>query len=210
MLSSPTEAGGGMHAENEGQEEDLCRRSDIFGFMWDQSHFLAKTECYRLVEVERAHQKNPQYSTMTTNRMIHVPQVTVFRAGKKDHYKMLEKPFEVGMLVSPGLDRPEYEKVDRKTRYKREEDVEQLRKLIMTQLKVAYDESYETVILGAFGCGAFWNPPEIIAEFYKNIIETYFKGAFKKIVFAILDDGPAGKHNPEGNFKPFQQSFTSI
>jgi len=122
---------------------------------------------------------------------------------------MLETPFEVGILVSPGLDRPGYEKIDGKTQYTRVEDEEQLRKLIMTQLKVAYDENYDTVILGAFGCGAFYNPPELIAESYKQIIGTYFKGAFKKIVFAIIDDGHTLEHNPEGNLKPFQKCFES-
>jgi uncharacterized protein (TIGR02452 family) len=209
MLASPIEPGGGMEDGNIGQEEDLCRRSDIFGFMWDQSHFMEADSLYNLVDVQQAHQVNPQYSSMTNNRMIHVPQVTVFRSGTNDDYKMLEPPFEVGMLVSPGLDRPKYEKVDGKTRYTRVEDEEQLRKLIMTQLKVAYDENYDTVILGAFGCGAFYNPPELVAEFYKQIIGTYFKGAFEKIVFAILDDGHPLEHNPEGNLKPFQECFES-
>ena len=77
----------------------------------------------------------------------------------------------------------------------------------MTQLKVAYEENYDTVILGAFGCGAFSNPSELIAKFYKKIIDKYFAGAFKKIIFAILDDGHQGKHNPQGNFKPFLKCF---
>ncbi len=209
MLASPIEPGGAMEEGNNGQEEEICRRSDIFGFMWDQAHFMATHSLYNLVDVQRAHQANPQYSLMTNNRMIHVPQVTVFRSGKSDNYKMLENPFEVGMLVSPGLDRPGYEKIDGKKRYTRVEDEEQLRKLIMTQLKVAYDENYDTVILGAFGCGAFYNPPELIAEFYKQILGTYFKGAFEKIVFAIIDDGHTLEHNPEGNLKPFQKCFES-
>lgn len=210
MFASPLEPGGAMEEGNNGQEEDLCRRSDIFGFMWDQSHFNASTSLYNLVDVNRPHQVDPQYCAMTNNRMIHVPQVTVFRSGKNDSYKMLEKPFEVGMLISPALDRPGYEKRDENMHYKREEDEEQLRKLIMTQLKVSYEENYDTVILGAFGCGAFYNPPELVASFYKRIIDEHFKGAFKKIVFAILDDGHREKHNPEGNLKPFQTCFESV
>jgi len=207
MLASPIEPGGAMAEGNDGQEEEICRRSDIFGFMWDQSHGLAETFLYNLVDVRCAHQVNPDYASMNNNRMIHVPQVTVFRAGKNDHYAMLEDPFEVGILVSPGLDRPAYEKVDNILRYKRVEDVDQLLKLISTQLKVSYEEGYDTVILGSFGCGAFFNPPELIAGYFKKIIDTYFKGAFKKIVFAILDDGSTSRHNPEGNLKPFQKCF---
>ena len=209
MFASPLEPGGAMEEGNNGQEEDLCRRSNIFSFMWDQSHVMAEKILYSLVDLKEPHQKNPTFSSMTINRMIHVPQVTVFRSGRKNEYQMLEKPFEVGMLVSPALDRPTYEKVDGKARYKRTEDEEQLLKLIMTQLKVSYDENYDIVVLGAFGCGAFYNPPELIAKFYKEVIDTYFKGAFKKIVFAILDDGVTSVHNPEGNLKPFQECFAS-
>lgn len=209
MLASPIEPGGAMEEGNNGQEEDLCRRSDIFGFMWEQSHILASKLMYNLVDVKVAHEKNPNYSAMTNNRMIHVPNVTVFRAGKNSEYAMLEKPFEVGMLVSPGLDRPEYERTNGITSYKRKEDEEQLQKLIMTQLRASHEEGYDTVVLGAFGCGAFYNPPELVAEFYKKIIDAHFKGAFKKIVFAILDDrGQKGdKHNPIGNLEPFATCF---
>ncbi len=208
MLASPIEPGGAMAEKDIGsQEEDLCRRSDVFGFMWDQAHGTAQTFMYNLVDVKMAHEKNPDYLSMNNNRMILIPNVTVFRSGKSDHYKMLEEPFAVGMLVSPGLDRPDYEEVNGKTRYTRTEDREQLCKLMITQLKAAYEGGYDTVILGAFGCGAFFNPPELIAEFYKNSIENKFQGAFKKIVFAILDDGMRGKHNREGNLKPFQDCF---
>lgn len=205
MLASPIEPGGAMEEGNNGQEEELCRRSNIFGFMWDQARGFAKTFLYNLVDVKIAHQVNPEYASMTNNRMIHVPQVTVFRSGKDANYKMLETPFEVGMLISPGLDRPEYDKAC----FKRTADQEQLLKVLSTQLTVAYEENYDTVILGAFGCGAFFNPPDLIADSYKTIIDTYFKAAFKKITFAILDNDTPGKHNPEGNLKPFQQCFES-
>jgi len=144
---------------------------------------------------------------MKNNKMIHVPKVTVFRSKKSEGYKMLDQPFQVGMLVSPGLDRPDYVKVGGKTQYARSEDQEQLNKLIMTQLKVAYEKNYDTVVLGAFGCGAFFNPPELVAESYKKAIDNFFNGAFRKITFAIIDDGSHGEHNPRGNFKPFQECF---
>lgn len=206
MLASPIEPGGAMLDGNNGQEEDLCRRSNIFSFMWDQSHYLTKKIMYNLVDV-RPHQVDPDYASMNNNRMIHVPNVTVFRSGKENQYTMLENPFEIGMLISPGLDRPRYEMVDGQNKYVRSQDQEQLEKLVTTQLKTAYDENYDTLILGAFGCGAFWNPPELIAACYKNLLETKFQGAFKKIVFSILDDPIRWKHNPHGNLKPFQDCF---
>jgi uncharacterized protein (TIGR02452 family) len=204
MFSSTREPGGAMSEIGGTQEEELCRRSDIFGFMHDQVTFQAKTLLYPL----RSQQTDRDYNGIEYNRMIHVPNVTVFRSEKKKGCEFLEQPFEVGMLVSAPLVKPGYERTNGITRYKREEDAEQLRKLIMTQLNVAYKQGYDTLILGAFGCGAFQNPPELIAACYKEIIHDYFQGAFKKIVFAILDGG-GEDHNPEGNLKPFNSIFKS-
>lgn len=51
-------------------------------------------------------------------------------------------------------------------------------------LDVAAIEGNEIVILGAFGCGAFLNNPDVVAEGAKNVIEEY-KYTFKTIEFAV-------------------------
>ena len=51
-------------------------------------------------------------------------------------------------------------------------------------LDIAISEKDETVILGAFGCGAFKNKPEIVAQAAGNVIEDYLY-AFKNIEFAV-------------------------
>ena len=57
----------------------------------------------------------------------------------------------------------------------------------------------------AFGCGAYGTPPSEMAKIFNEVLsERFYKGAYKKIVFAVLDDRNAHReHNPEGNFKPF-------
>lgn len=213
MFASPLEAGGGMADSNNGQEEDLCRRSDIFGFMWDQAHFVATNQLYPLVSLQSPTQVDPSYAEMEANGkngMIHVPQVTVFRASKAQSYAFLDKPFEVGMLISPAPNKPTLTAFEEFANYTRSEDVGQVWKLITTQLSVACKNGYDTVILGAFGCGAFSNPPQTVALLYQTIIQNHFKGAFKKIVFAILDDSHRKQHNPMGNLKPFQDCFPVV
>lgn len=42
----------------------------------------------------------------------------------------------------------------------------------------------EVVILGAFGCGAFANNPEVVASAAKNVIADY-RYAFQVIEFAV-------------------------
>ena len=63
-----------------------------------------------------------------------------------------------------------------------------------------------TLVLSAFGCGAFANPPAHIAKLFHQVMEEPgFKNAFRLIAFAILDGYRTGlRHNPEGNLLPFQ------
>ena len=51
-------------------------------------------------------------------------------------------------------------------------------------LDVALAGGNDVVILGAFGCGAFRNKPEVVAQAYKNIL-TEYEHAFKVIEFAV-------------------------
>ena len=51
-------------------------------------------------------------------------------------------------------------------------------------LDTALSEDDETIILGAFGCGAFMNDPQIVAQAAKNVIREYLY-SFKNIEFAV-------------------------
>lgn len=51
-------------------------------------------------------------------------------------------------------------------------------------LSIAKKEQEDVVILGAFGCGAFQNPPEIVAKAYQNVIPEFLYD-FRVIEFAV-------------------------
>lgn len=51
-------------------------------------------------------------------------------------------------------------------------------------LTVAAAEGIDTLVLGAFGCGAFQNDPEVVARAYKTVLDE-FEGVFRKIEFAV-------------------------
>ena len=51
-------------------------------------------------------------------------------------------------------------------------------------LDLAVTEGNEAVILGAFGCGAFLNPPRIVARAMKNVVKER-RHDFKAIEFAV-------------------------
>jgi uncharacterized protein (TIGR02452 family) len=53
--------------------------------------------------------------------------------------------------------------------------------------------------MGAMGCGAFQNPPVVVAQCFKDVLaEGEFNGAFEEIIFAVLDS------RAEGNFEIFR------
>lgn len=55
-------------------------------------------------------------------------------------------------------------------------------------LDIALANGHDSVVLSAFGCGAYNNPPRHIAKLFRNVIKKY-EGAFKCIAFAILNVG---------------------
>jgi uncharacterized protein (TIGR02452 family) len=72
-------------------------------------------------------------------------------------------------------------------------------------LHAAKQGGYKDLVLGAWGCGAFGNPPsEVAALFQEQLVSPEFGGAFENIVFAVLD--PAG----DGNFHPFLLEIAKI
>lgn len=76
---------------------------------------------------------------------------------------------------------------------------------IRAVLYAAKSTGEPNLVLGAFGCGAFGNPAAPVAEIFREQLCTpAFRGAFKKIVFAIID--PVGT----GNFKPFLSEMIKI
>ena len=62
-------------------------------------------------------------------------------------------------------------------------------------------EGNEVVILGAFGCGAFLNNPEVVAQAAKNVIEEY-KYTFVMIEFAVYCSP-----RDEQNYAIFDRTF---
>jgi uncharacterized protein (TIGR02452 family) len=69
-------------------------------------------------------------------------------------------------------------------------------------LNTAVDNRAKYLVLGAFGCGAFKNPPALVAEVFKKLLNGKFEGYFKEVVFAIY----CNKYNSE-NYEIFKEVF---
>lgn len=73
-------------------------------------------------------------------------------------------------------------------------------------LESAIDNQVEALILGAFGCGAFHNPPIVVAQVFQDIfMEERYKNAFSNVVFAVKRTGYYCE-----NIEAFEAAFLSF
>lgn len=66
------------------------------------------------------------------------------------------------------------------------------------------NNGYDALVLCAFGCGAFNNPPEVVAEVFKYfLVDEGWAYKFKKVYFSIIED-----HNSDGsNYSTFRNTL---
>ena len=62
----------------------------------------------------------------------------------------------------------------------------------------------DTVILGAFGCGAFCNEPQVVATVAANVVRDYMY-AFKNIEFAVYC-----RPSDDSNYRVFNSVLSSL
>ncbi len=62
-----------------------------------------------------------------------------------------------------------------------------LRQRIHRVLSIACALGYSTLVLGAWGCGAFENDVRRTARDFRSTLENDFPGVFAEVVFAITD-----------------------
>ncbi|OMJ82936.1 hypothetical protein SteCoe_16270 [Stentor coeruleus] len=170
--------GGGVKAGAGAQEESIFRRSNYVEHL------------------------NPNMYPIDGG--IYSPDVVVFRESEALDYKMMKEPVNLAMVAVAALRRPNIMKVDGKDQYLNA-DKELMRYKIRVILTVAAKFNHNCLVLSALGCGAYKNPPELVAEIFKEQIESpSFAGCFQHIVFSIFNDhnSPSG-----GNFLPFARVF---
>lgn len=188
-MANAETAGGGTKRGAQSQEETCCRRSTLLAVLDSDLGFQTK-----------------QFYPFSLSGGVYSPDVTVFRSNHATGYTYLDAPYTVAFLSSAAIYSPALVKIEgqiepRLTDIAAKATLEKMR----TQLKMASDHGHDAVVLSAFGCGAFCNPPKHIAELYMQLLEGEFKGCFKRAAFSIIEDQNTGKmHNPEGNFKPFK------
>jgi uncharacterized protein (TIGR02452 family) len=198
-LASGRNPGGGVIRGAGAQEENLFRRTNLFRSLYQ---FASYADEYGL----KKHEKN--YPLNQDTGGIYSGNITVFRGSEKNGYCLLQQPFKVAFVTVPAISHPDLEEKD-DGYHIADHLVGQTQDKIRTILRIAGKYRHDTLVLGAFGCGAFANPPNHMAELFKAVFsEPEFKTKFRLAVFAITSDHNSKKsHNPHGNVLPFLEVF---
>ena len=201
-MANQSTPGGGWKGGCGAQEENLFRRTNLVDRLSD---FRRKVGS--LLFAEGHAPPLPKYPLPAIGGA-YSADVCVFRGPESDGYPLLVKPFYVDVITVAACRKPKLTKTtsgeDRLDR--KRETITFLK--IRTMLRMAAASGADTLVLSAFGCGAFGNPPKHIAELFKTALDAEeFAGVFRQIVFAIIED-----HNspPGGNIEPFARVFKTI
>ena len=168
-FASATNPGGGVKNGSAAQEECLCRCSTLYPCL--KSNFL--------MDNFYNYHKN-RHNTFYTDRIIYSKDVVVFKKDIQEPILDKEsKWFKVNIITSPAPNIRDMKNVNQN------ELLEIFKSRIEKILKVAIINGNTNIVLGAFGCGAFRNPPHLVARAYQEVI-TKYRNYFDNIIFAIL------------------------
>ena len=183
------------------QEECLCRCSGLYFILDTQQMWNGFYEPHRKM-----------HDPIHNDDIIYTPAVTVFKFDTANPTLMSEEDWydvDVITCAAPNLrENPSniYNHGDGNKRVQvSDKELLQIHdKRLRRILDVAVSQGEEIVILGAFGCGAFMNKPDIVALAAKNVIKEYLR-AFKIIEFAIYCNPRDDK-----NYKTFDRVLHSL
>lgn len=189
--------GGGVIGGCYGQEEGLFRRTNLYKYMYP---FSPHAEEYGL------NPQLPQYPLKSACDGVYVKEATVFREEERHGYALLQTPFAMSFIAVPALRNPILQEGIFSI-----EDAQLTYEKIKTILRIGLINGHDALVLGAWGCGIFHNPPLQIAELFKKaFFENEFYNKFRQITFAILEDQISlQRKNGIGNVAPFKTIFES-
>jgi len=169
-MASEYRRGGGWRDGANAQEEALCRRSTLGSTLE-----AAPATAYPIPDGDA-----------------YWCQALVFL---DDAGLVLESPYRVGVITCPAPRKPKLFR----GRYA-PPDRERMRQRWVTVCRAAAAKNVEHLVLGAYGCGVFRNPPEEVAELAREVLAGF---PFASVTFAILKMG----YDRHDNHAVFTRAF---
>ncbi|PSN62477.1 hypothetical protein BS50DRAFT_577379 [Corynespora cassiicola Philippines] len=190
-LASERSPGGGWRHGSLAQEEALCYRSSLYLSLHRRYYPLPSLSALYspYVLIIRASLSIGHALLFPTTQAVDLPMVSVITLAA------LRNPAAQGGKFTKMADRDE------------------TKEKIRVVLRTAARREHRRIVLGALGCGAFGNPPEDVAECFKEVFaeREFCGGWWEDVVFAVMDNakGPSGK-NGDGNFGIFYRALDGV
>ena len=159
--------GGAFRLGATAQEEALCRNSTLYAS-------LTSDKASEMYQYNRKH-----FSPTDSDYMLLSPEVCVFRDVQCE---LLEVPYMVSVITLPA---PNKRGAAMFTSQKKIDMI--MKRRIRIMLGIAAENNYKSLVLGAWGCGAFGHDARKVAAYFKEIlIDEQYERYFENVVFAIL------------------------
>lgn len=168
-FASALNPGGGFLSGARAQEESLCRSSGLHACLVGQPMY-----------VHHIAADDPMY----TSWLLYSPGVPVFR---DDDGALLEELWTCAFITAAA---PMVKELRQRDPGRLPELAAVMTERIDRVLAIAARYAHPSVVLGAWGCGAFGGDSEMIAEIFHAALRGPYRGAFETVVFAVLDATP--------------------
>ena len=179
-FASATNPGGGVTRGSSAQEEALCRCSILYPCLLGDELWQKYYQMHR-----------DRHDATYTDACIYTPGVLIIKTDTDAPQRLPEdkmQPVDVITCAAPNLRECPNNAMnpgsDRPVRLTRQDifslHAQRARKI----LSVAALHGIDVLILGAFGCGAFSNPPDVVAAAFRDVL-TEFANAFSTVEFAV-------------------------
>ena len=191
-FANPHYPGGGVTQGAMAQEECLCRSSNLFPCLSSDAVFE---------DFYTYHRRETDYDF--SDRLIYSPGVTVFKDDSPVPQLLNQEAwFQVDVITCAAPYLTKRRHVNMSVLKAR------LKSRIRNILEAAIENEAEVLILGAFGCGAFGNPPQVVAKAFREVLEDRrYRMAFAQVVFAIKSSVGGDPYTVCPNIAAFQQEF---
>ena len=187
------------------QEESLCRATTLSRSLY-QYYKATSGKADRYAQEVNVTLIKSAYPMDINFGGVYSPGVTVLR-NSADDYAFLEDPYKIDIISVAALSFKE--KTGKDLQYQNPEGgftpegLAIMKNKIRTIYRIALSNGHDSLVAGAFGCGAFRLPGTDVANLFNEILnETEFKNKFRKVTFAIL-----AKKKSDERFQPFYDLF---
>ena len=179
-FASATNPGGGVRKGSRAQEEALCRCMTLLPVLETEENW---ERFYRF------HRKRGD--SVYTSACLYTPDILAIKTDTEMPSRMKRdkwQAFDVLTMAAPNLrlrpNNPMNPGNSRAANLTERElfDIHAVRARHL--LSIASHHGVEILVLGAFGCGAFENDPEVVARAYRDVLSE-FDGKFREVSFAV-------------------------